>query len=196
MCNGFDRERPRNGDVVVVQGVGPLGIFAVALAKASGASKVIVIGGTELRLEICKEMGADVLLNRNATSEEERRQKIMDLTYGRGADFVVEAVGYSEAVAEGLNLVRRGGTYLSAGFGQPMGEITFDPFRHLDFKNLKIQGVWVSDTTHVYQAMHMILQNPASFGKIITHRYPLARADEALERMHKKQAVKAVLTGV
>lgn len=192
-AHGFDMARPDTSDIVLVQGPGPIGLFSVAFAKASGAKEIIVIGGSESRLNMCKEFGATVILNRNKLSIEERKNIIMKLTGNRGVDFAVEAVGYPEALREGLDLIRPAGTYVSIGFGQPMGTIEFDGYTDLVHKNIRIQGVWVSATRHTHQALNLILGNLNSFEKMITHRFKLNEANEALRVMENKEAVKAVL---
>lgn len=192
-AHGFDLVRPEPGDTVVVIGPGPLGLFAVAFARAYGATTVIVSGGSKTRLEMGQQFGATVILDRHEVQDEERRQIVLDLTHGRGADLVVEAAGNAAALLEAITLVRPGGAVLSMGFGQPGGTFAFDGYQHLARRNIRLQGVWVSDTRHVYRAMAMILAQPELFARMITHRFPLARVNEALEVMACKEAVKAVL---
>jgi len=184
---------PSLGDVVVVQGPGPLGLFLAAMGARAGARDVIVIGGTDARLKLALSLGATCTLNRRATTPEERRTSILELTDGRGADIVYEAVGAAVAVTEGLTLVRHGGAYVSAGFGQPGGSLPLDPFRDVVRKNVRFLGVWVSDTRHARQALDLILSEPDTFAPIISHRFPLSDATQALEAMHRKEALKAVL---
>lgn len=193
MAHAFALAPPQPGDTVVVQGPGPLGLYAVAFARFYGASQIIVIGGSANRLQLCGEFGATTLLNRRETSTEERRADILKRTYGRGADLVVETVGYPVAFDEGLEIVRRGGTYLTTGFAQPVGQVTVDPYRQIVNRNIKVQGVWVSDTSHAYQAMQLVSNNPQLFKKSVTHRFSLEKANEALEVMANKEALKAVL---
>lgn len=193
VAHAFDLHRPAFGDTVLVQGPGPLGVYAVAYARKLGAQQVIVIGGSENRLATCREFGATVTLNRKTLSLEERRQAVLDLTNGRGVDFAIEAVGDPAAVHEGIKLVRKGGAYLSVGFSQPPGDCRIDFFQEVVSKNLKIQGVWVSSTRHVWQAMQMVLEQPELFAKMITHRFPLESANEALAAMARRDALKAVL---
>ncbi len=193
-AHAFDLKPPSLGDTVLVQGPGPLGLYAVAFARAYGAQKIIVVGGTEARLELCQEFGASDLINRKQLNLEERYQKIMKLTGGRGVDYALEAVGTVEAVEEGVKLVRPGGTYLSAGFGEPRGTAQLDCFHDIVRKNLHLQGVWVSDVKHTYMAYQLVLQNPSLFERMVTHRYSLGQANEALESMEKREAVKAVIT--
>ena len=192
IAHGFDMINQKVGDTVVVQGPGPLGVYAVAFAKKLGASKVVVIGGSPSRLGICEEMGA-ITLNRHETTVDERREFIMDITGGRGADVVVEAVGSKGAVEEGIKLLRHSGVYLSTGFAQPAGMEQIDFYKDVVSKNIRIQGVWVSDTRHTWQAINLMMENPDAFSKIITHRFSLDEANDALEVMASRTALKAVI---
>jgi len=194
VAHAFDLEVPKVGDTVVVQGPGPLGLYSVAFARAYGASQIIVIGGSPSRMQLCEKFGATMLLNRKNTTVEERKHKILSVTGGRGADIVVEATGYASALVEGVNLVRPGGAYLSTGFAQPVGNIELDPYTQIVRKNVKIQGVWVSDTSHTYRAMQLVLSQPELFKHMITHRFKLEDANQALQSMADKMALKAVLT--
>ncbi len=106
---------------------------------------------------------------------------------------VVEAAGDPSAVHEGLQLVRPGGAYLSIGFSQPPGTCSVDFFREVVRKNVKIQGVWVSGTRHTWQALSLIEKEQELFGKMITHRFRLDEANEALAAMESREALKAVL---
>lgn len=193
-AHAFDLAAPDLGDTVLVQGPGPLGLFAIAFARAYGAGKIIVIGGTASRMKLGRDFGATHLLNRREMNREERFQKIMELTGGKGADYAVEAVGDAKAVEEGVTLVRPGGTYLSVGFGEPRGKARLDCFTDIVRKNLHLQGVWVSDVRHTYMAYRLVLQNPDLFAKMVTHRFNLDEANSALESMEKREAVKAVIT--
>ena len=193
VAHAFDLHRPDFGDTVLIQGPGPLGVYAVAFAKQLGAQEIIVIGGSENRLQTCREFGATLTLNRRELSLEDRKQEIMDKTRGRGVDFVVEAVGDPSAVHEGIKLVRSGGAYVSIGFSQPPGNCQIDFFQEVVSKNLKIQGVWVSGTRHTWQAMKLVLERPELFARMITHRFSLEQANEALAAMAQRDALKAVL---
>ncbi len=192
-AHGFDLIDNCLGQTVLIQGPGPLGIYSIMFAKYLGASEIIVLGGSEMRLELCKEFGATMLLNRKITTKEERFQFVMDKTGGRGVDLVVEAAGASGVVEEGIKLVRPGGTYLSMGFAQPAGVQQVEFYREVVKKNLRIQGVWVSDSSHTFRAMELCRKNADLFSKLVTHRLPLAEANRGLDLMAKKEALKVVL---
>ena len=79
------------------------------------------------------------------------------------------------------------------GVGAPVGTVELDLYRDLELKNLRLQGVWVSHTEHTKQAMALILSDPERFGTLVTHRFPLEEATEALRVVQARKAVKAVL---
>lgn len=192
-AHAVDLSGIESGDSVLVQGVGPLGIFIVAFAKSFGASQIIVIGGTEERLHMCRAYGATLLLNRNRLSREERKQAVMEMTHGRGVDLAFEMAGEPDALKESISLVRTGGACISAGFGEPHGTIELDCFHDIGRKNLRLQGVWVSEVRHTHMALQLILSRMEDFKKLITHRFSLNQANEALRVMKNKEAVKAIL---
>jgi threonine dehydrogenase-like Zn-dependent dehydrogenase len=97
------------GDTVVVQGSGPVGLTCAILAQLSGATDVIVIGGPARRLAEAERIGAALTLDIATTSEEERRERILERTGGRGADVTIEASGNPAAVREGFGITRDAG---------------------------------------------------------------------------------------
>lgn len=192
-AHALDLTPAQIGDTVVILGPGPLGAFAAGLARASGAEHVIVIGGTPERLALCIQMGATLTLNRRATTAEARRAAILELTQGRGADLVIEASGSVAAATEGLDLVRHGGSLALVGFGTPVGAMTLAPFEQLVRKNVRVQGVWVSDIRHTLRAISLVRQNPAALTQLVTHRFPLEEATAALLAVEGRGAAKVVL---
>jgi len=192
-AHAFDLSQMESGDSVLVQGVGPLGIFSLAFAKSFGASQIIAIGGTEERLRMCQFFGATLTLNRNRLTKEERKEAVMQVTHGRGVDVAFEMAGEPDALKESISLVRTGGACVSAGFGEPHGTIDLDCFHDLNRKNLRLQGIWASDVKHTHMALQLILSRLQDFTKLITHRFPLDKANDGIRAMKTKEAVKAVL---
>lgn len=181
------------GDNVLIQGAGPLGLYLVGYARARGAQNVIVIEGVEVRMELARRLGANLILDYKTTSPEERREAVMSVTHGYGVDAGFEAVGRPEPVLEGINLVRRGGAYLSVGTAVPMGTLPIDLYYQIVLKQLRFQGVWCSDTRHITSALHLVKENPGVFTEMITHRYPLDQANEALKSMAERKAIKTAI---
>jgi threonine dehydrogenase-like Zn-dependent dehydrogenase len=192
-AHAFDHFPPREGETVVVQGVGPLGCFMVALARDCGAGTIVAIDLADARLALAKRFGATHTLDIRSTSADQRRERVRALTAGRGADAVYEAVGKAAVVREGLGLVRHGGRYITAGFGQPGGKMEWDPFADLVRPDLKCVGVWVSHTRHTQRALDLMKRRLADFAEMVTHAVPLEDANRAHDLMRAGLAMKVVL---
>ena len=114
-----------HGSSVAVIGCG-LGVLHGALARQRAAALVIVIGDNPRRLAVAKEMGADVVLDVNQVKDPVA--EVRRLTEGRGADFVVEAVGTPQTYEQALEMVRPGGTVAAFGICGGEDTITVRPF--------------------------------------------------------------------
>lgn len=193
VAHAFELTPVAVGDTVLIYGPGPVGAFAVAFAQVGGARHIVVVGGTPERLAVCEQLGASLILNRHQTDAETRRQVVLDLTHGRGADLVMETAGSVEAMREGLDCVRHGGALSLVGFGTPVGDVTLPPFEKIARKNLRLQGVWVSDTRQTRQAMAIVESQPETFASLVTHRFSLVQATAALETVARREAMKAIL---
>ena len=189
----FEQAKLESGDRVVIQGPGPLGIYAVLFARESGAREIIVIGGTKDRLDLCREAGASVIINRNSTSAEQRRALLLEATEGRGADAVFECAGTASAVEEGISFLAYGGTYVSAGIAVDIGNVSINWFRDVGRKNARIQGIWVGDSKNTWQALEVYRRHKKVLDKMVTHKIPLERAYDALLKMERREVIKAVL---
>lgn len=189
----FEEVRPEFGSRVVIQGPGPIGAYCAAFAKASGAEVIVVVGGTPSRLEACLELGATHVINRRETDAAERLEEILELTGGEGADVVYEAAGVQEAVAEGLKWCRAGGAYVSCGVAEPQGGLEIDFFHDIARKNVRLQGIWVSDMRHLVEAVRLVEAQPQTFEKLVDGRFPFAEAEKALQAVADREVGKAVL---
>jgi threonine dehydrogenase-like Zn-dependent dehydrogenase len=194
VVHGYERlGRVEPHETVVVQGSGPVGLYAVAYALHSGAGRVICIGAPDARLDVAKRWGADMVLNVEQTTVDERREAIMESTDGRGADVVVECSGVSVALPEGLGLIRRGGRYLVVGQADPRPV----SIHGTDFntRQLTVAGVLSGDIPHYYRALEFLAdtQDKFSFGDLIGNRYPLDRVDDALAAMASAKEIKPVI---
>jgi threonine dehydrogenase-like Zn-dependent dehydrogenase len=117
--------RVTHGSSVVVIGCG-LGILHGALAHLRGAAPVIVIGDNPRRLSVAKQMGADVVLD--VHDVQDPVAEVRELTEGRGADFVVEAVGTARTYEQAFDMVRPGGTVVAFGICAVEDAIKLRPY--------------------------------------------------------------------
>ncbi|MBN1460187.1 MAG: zinc-binding dehydrogenase [Armatimonadetes bacterium] len=193
--HAVDRADIALADTVVVQGTGPVGLSTVALASLRGPSRVIAIGAPARRLARAQEMGADYVLDVVGTSPAERRSAVMEATRGRGADVVIEASGNPAAVPEGLDLVRDNGRYVIVGQYTDHGSIEVNPHVQINKKHIDIRGVWGIDYSHLHRALVLQQRYNERFHweRLITHRFGLHRANEALASVRSGEAIKAVI---
>jgi len=183
------------GDTVVIQGAGAVGMMMIAKARLLGAGKIIALDKSEMKLNLAREFGADMGINVSDLSDEELVEIIRDETEGRGADVVVETVGRPEVVKVGLEMLRRGGTYLETGnFVDTGGTVTLNVHRHLAAKNVLLYGNTNHPHDGYYAAMDMMWRNRDRFPfeKLITHRFKLEECQEALKKADDPDALKVV----
>jgi threonine dehydrogenase-like Zn-dependent dehydrogenase len=181
---------------VVVQGAGPVGISALAVAKTAGASRVIVIGGPRHRLELARRFGADEVIDlAEVPRPADRLDRVRQLTRGYGADVVLECAGVPQAVVEGWELCRDGGKYLVLGHYCDAGPVSLNP--HLiTRKQLQLFGSWSSEPRHMKAAISFLERHPEvfPFASMVTHRFALDQANEALQLVGRWEAGKCVFT--
>jgi len=193
--HGIERTGIGWRDIVVVQGAGPVGISALAVAKSAGASQVIVIGGPAARLELAEKFGADHTIDIDKAREPAARlAAVRDLTRGYGADVVLECVGIPGAVVEGMELCRDGGKFLILGHYCDAGTVAFNP-HVVTRKQLQIFGSWSSEPRHLKAAIEFLRQHRREFpfDSMVTHRFPLERANDALQTTARWLSAKSVL---
>jgi L-iditol 2-dehydrogenase len=193
--HGVERTGIEWQDTVVVQGAGPVGISALAVAKTAGASKVIVIGGPKHRLDMARRFGADEVIDLEEVRDSRaRRELVQGWTRGYGADVVLECAGITQAVAEGWELCRDGGKYLVLGHYCDAGPVALNP-HVITRKQLQVTGSWSSEPRHMKAAVGFLARYPREFpfASMVTHRFPLAQADEALQLVARWEAGKCVL---
>jgi L-iditol 2-dehydrogenase len=190
-----DRSDLRIGDRVLVQGSGPVGLSAVAMAAVGGAGLVINIGDPQPRLDLSQAFGADVVLSLTKSSIAEREQVVRDLTAGRGMDIVIEATGQPAAIPEGLNLLRDGGTYVVAGHYTDTGTAELNPHVDVNRKHAEIRGQWGTGLQHVERALRTLARHRERLplSRIIGGRYSLDEANRALADVEAMRITKAII---
>jgi len=184
-----------SGDTVVVYGVGPLGLCHLIKARLLGAGKVVAIDKSEYRLKFCKDYGADYTLNVDNTTAEERRQLILDITDGRGADVVIECAGVKEVLVEGIEMLRQGGTFIEVGHFVDVGEVKLNPHRHLCAKNIRLIGQMNLCYTGMMPSIQLMMANRDrfDFDGIITHKFPFTQSLKGLLKSMEPDCMKVAI---
>ena len=184
MIYGLQQSGMRMGDNVVIQGAGGLGINATAAAKEMGAGQVIVIDGQAGRLDLAVQCGADETVDiTEYTTPESRVERVKGLTEGRGADVVLEVVGYPQVVPEGLEMLRRGGTFVEIGNIWPDSNVTLDVSKIL-WGHTRIIPVAHYDPYILPVALDFLVRTKDRYPltKVMSHSFPLEKIGEAFEQ--------------
>ncbi len=199
VTQGLTTAGVREGDYVVVQGAGGLGLSATAMAKDMGADRVIVLDRLEPRLQLAEEFGADYTINiEEYNTPETRVNRVLELTKGRGADFVVEVVGIPELITEGIAMLRNGGTLIEHGHGTNTGRtVVFDPHT-LVARGKRIVGSLMYRPILLATILDFLVRNQDKrpFQKMLSHQFKLADVDRAFAEAEWAQRQTQVLRAV
>jgi threonine dehydrogenase-like Zn-dependent dehydrogenase len=131
--------------------------------------------------------------NAAKTTREERLELVHQWTKGRGVDVALECVGRPEVVAEGIDIVRRGGMYLLQGLFVDMGEVPLNPHL-LVSKCIRMIGLSNHPITGYGPSMELMLryQDKMPLDKFVSHKFPLEKAKEAIETAMAPNSMKVV----
>jgi len=181
------RAAPTPSDTVVVMGSGPIGLFILESVVAFGCQKIIVSGHRQRRLDLAKQLGAQLVVR---PPDEDLEAIVMEETNGSGADIVFEAVGRPDTIAESVRLVRSAGKIMMVGI--PAGPVSFD-FVHLVRREVDLltsdASLFAYERTHELVAKKVLDARP-----LITHTFPFEQAIEAIETSKAQDAVKVLIS--
>ena len=175
---------------VLITGAGSIGLFAVAISRAIGASKIIVIEPNELKRKKAIDVGADLTYN---PAESELDVIVQSETEGMGPEVFFEMSGSAQALVTGLTAMRRGGSAAILGIFEQ--EVPIDWSELVVFKGLTIHGIsgrlmyktW-------YQSQSFLTTDGHAIDPVITHEIPFSEAHRGFALMEKGEAIKVILT--
>lgn len=185
----------QSGATVVVFGVGPLGLCHLIKSRLIGAGEIVAVDLSEYRLNFARNYGANHTMKIDETTKEERRELVLSITGGRGADVVVECAGVPAAFVEGLEMLRQGGTFVEVGHFVDVGSVEINPHRHICSKNIRMVGQTNLAYTGMLPSMVLLHANREKydFDAIITHRYPYTEALAGLEKSMETESMKVAI---
>jgi threonine dehydrogenase-like Zn-dependent dehydrogenase len=177
----------RPGDVVAVVGCGPVGLLCVKAAQLLGAARVVAIDGVEYRREKARSFGA------LPASGDEAPRLVAELTEGRGADAVLEAVGAAPALDLALALARAGAVVSIAGYHT--ADVYPLPIQAAYGKNLTLKIGRCHARAMIDRILPLLLTGELRPREIVTHVLPLEEAPRAyaLFAEHRENAIKVLL---
>jgi threonine dehydrogenase-like Zn-dependent dehydrogenase len=181
------------GDTVAVLGVGPVGVVHVAKAALMGAGRVIAVDRHPFRLDLAADLGATgcVVAGDDAA---ETAARIRELS-GGGADVVVDASGTPETFPPSVDALRDGGTLVEVGAFVDLGPVAFNP-AVLCGRNLTLLGVGGEDARAYGGTLSLLARHHerVPFARLVTHRFPIAEAAEAMRvALEARAAMKVVV---
>jgi threonine 3-dehydrogenase len=177
---------PIPGSVVLVTGCGPIGCFAVGIARAAGASRVIATDPNPRRRDLALRMGAH-----DAVAPEGAAEAVKAASRGLGADVVLEMSGVPAAVHQAFALVRPGGRVQMLGI--PSKPIEIDFATEIIFNGVTVYGVVGRRMYDTWLQMTQFLRSGAfDPTPVITHRVPLEAFDDAMRLIKDGDAGKIV----
>ena len=167
------------GRSVAVLGCGPIGIFAVAVAKAAGAAAVYATDTRAYRLDLAMQLGADRVVN---ALEADVEAAIMEQTGGHGVDVVLEMSGAPTAIRQAMRICRRGGRVSLMGI--PAQPVELDMAEDMIFKGLTIHCIVGRRLYETWDTMRALLASGRlDIAAAITHRLPFEEFDHGMDLM-------------
>lgn len=187
--NGHRRSRTGVDDAVLIMGAGPIGLFHVQLSQLAGARTIIVSEYSEGRRKMAEEFGADLILDpRSVDLSEVVREEAGE----QGVDVAVICIGVPALVNEAIQLARPGGRVnVFAGLaGKGWAEVEANL---IHYKELDVTGTSNSRRREFATALRLIESGDVNVEPMVTHRYPLSSAVEAIEMSASGEGIKVAV---
>lgn len=174
---------------VAVTGTGPIGLFAIAVARAVGATTIFAIEVNEHRRSVAKKMKADYVID---PSREDARAIVMENTGGLGVDVVLEMAGHPDAIRAAFDIVRRGGRISLLGLTSKPISLNFS--EDIIFKGITVQGINGRRMYQTWYQMTALLKaGKLDLHPVITDRIAMKDFSKAMERLKTGEASKILV---
>jgi L-iditol 2-dehydrogenase len=177
---------PRGATVVVIGG-GIMGLLTMVLARRRGARQLILSDPLEERRAMARRLGASVVID---PTRESLRDRVVELTGGRGAHVVCEAVGKPELVADALALVRPAGVLQLVGVNPKGSRLALDLY-DLHYREITIHGAYGRGRSF---RRALALMPKLGVKPLITARFPLDKIEDAFAHATAGRGVKTIIT--
>ena len=191
---GLSKCHFQRGDDVLVFGAGPTGMMHVILAKTFGAGKIIVLDINDYRLEFARKYDNNIQTINSIKDKKDLVQKIKNATDNRGADISIIATGNMETLLQSFNLTRRAGKIMLFGVPPRGSEISHDVSK-LYSNELSLIPSYAASEIETNQALKLIAEKRIDVKPLITHRFNIKNADNAIRCAYEaKNAMKVIVT--
>ncbi len=183
------------GQSIAILGCGPIGLFSIGIAKASGAAGVFASDINPFRLDLARKMGADHVFNPNDYQSDPDHsvvEAIVDANGGFGVDIILEMSGAPAAITTAFKAVRNGGVVIL--FGIPAKPVEIDVAENMIFKNLTVHslnGRRIFDTW--YRTRWLLAQGVVDIRPLITRTIKLEQIDASMPLLQEGGVCKLVV---
>ena len=172
--HAVDRGEIREGDTVVVCGVGNIGLCMVQIAKLSNPAQVIALDAQPYRLELAKTLGADVAID---VTREDAVGIVRGLTDGYGCDVYIEASGNPAGVGQGLEMIRKLGTFVEFSVFNEPATVNWTIIG--DSKELNVHGSHLGPFCYP-KSIAALADGTIDVSPLLADSYPIDHFDEAM----------------
>jgi len=188
--HSVERAQVNAGDVAVVFGCGPIGLYAQQIATAAGAT-VVGIDVKDVRLNYAQKIGcAKYTVN---PSKEDVLAKVMEITDNRGADVVFELAGSPTTIKQSFDILRKNGRVALVGISEKPVEI--ETTNSIIYKEATVFGSTGRLMFETWDRMSKLVKDRrVDLASVVSHKLPLIKADEGFQAIIRGEAVKVLLT--
>lgn len=187
--HGIQQADLKDGDIFVIVGAGPIGLFHVQLSKSVDLKKLIVIEPIAEKRMMAKEMGADIVIDPTC---EDAKAIIMEASEKRGADAVIIDVGVPSVLEQSIGYVKKGGRFVIFA-GNPVGStVTLDP-NVIHYKELVVTGSSSSSANNQREVFRLLDSGKVDCSQMISGVFSLEEWQTAFDMKANYKGVKTIL---
>ncbi len=181
----------QESDSVAIFGVGPTGMMHVMLAQAKKFSKIFCFDINDFRLNFAKKFNITESIN---SMDEDRKQKILEHTDGRGVDVAIVATSSMNALEDAIDMVRKGGVVMM--FGVPSKNVKLDlDMSTIYSKEITLVTSYAASDKDTSEALYLIESSQINVKQLITHTYPIVDSQKAFDHARSgDNAMKIIIT--
>ena len=181
----------REGDSAAVFGIGPTGMMHVMIAQTKKFSKIFCFDVNDFRLNFAKKFNITDSVN---SMDENKKQKILTHTEGRGVDVAIVATSSLNALDDAIDMVRKGGIVMMFGVPSKGAKINLDMSK-IYSKEITLLTSYAASDHDTQEAVHLIDSGHIDVKQLVTHTYPIQDSQKAFEHARSgKNAMKIIIT--
>ena len=188
--HAVDRAGIRDGDTVVIAGVGNIGLCMLQIARLRNPGQLIALDARAYRLDLAERLGADLTID---VTSEDAVAKVRSVTDGYGCDVYIEATGHPSGVSQGLEMIRKLGTFVEFSVFNEPSTVNWTVIG--DSKELTIHGSHLGPGGYA-PSIAALANGSVDVKPLLAGSFPLTRFDEAMETALSGDVLKTLVVPV